>query len=158
MCRVIYCDLFRNKINIFLLFICECKNNAYLIYYNNETNRGMKRRNLISKTAICLYLVLALVITSCSTKTEGYFKKETINTEFKIQDITTYKYSGVKGYIIYNGIKVHVDNGLSGYHYKKYKLSEGQTIKVTVNIYYYSTPYGYELRFRDIDVSKYELN
>mgnify|MGYP003651861114 FL=1 len=123
-----------------------------------KTDKIMKRRNLISKTAICLYLVLALVITSCSTKTEGYLKKETINTEFKIQDIITCKYTGVNGYIIYNGIKVHVDNGSNGYYYKKYKLSEGQTIKVTVNIYYYSTPYGYELRFSDIDVSKYELN
>jgi hypothetical protein len=31
----------------------------------------MKRKNLISRTAICLYLVLAVVITSCTHRRNG---------------------------------------------------------------------------------------
>ncbi len=105
-----------------------------------------------------LYTLLALVILSCSNKSEGYFKKETITAKFKITGVYKAKYSKVKGYIIYNGIKVPIDNGNEGYHYKDYNLRNGQNIDVKLNIYYYSRAYGYELVFDDVDVSRYVLN
>mgnify|MGYP003654514552 CR=1 FL=1 len=115
--------------------------------------------NLIkSLTRYAFYTLLALVLFSCSNKNEGYFKKESITTKFKVTDVYKAKYSKVKGYIIYNGIKLHVDNGVEGYYYKDYNLRNGQTIDVRLNIYYYSTAYGYELVFGDVDVSRYVMN
>ena len=112
----------------------------------------------IMQGARVLYTLLALVFFSCSNKSEGYFKKETITANLKITDVHKAKYSKVKGYIIYDGIKVPVDNGNEGYHYKDYNLRNGQNIDVKLNIYYYSTAYGYNLVFGDVDVSRYVLN
>jgi hypothetical protein len=35
---------------------------------------------------------------------------------------------------------------------------EGDEIETTIDIYYYSTSYGYELVFGDVDVSSYVKN
>ena len=74
-------------------------------------------------------------------------------------DVTeTYKakYSKVKGYIIYDNLKIPIDNGNKGYHYKDYNLNVGDKIETSIDIYYYSSNYGYELVFGDINLSNYE--
>ncbi len=103
-------------------------------------------------------IVLMTIFYSCSNKNDGYFKHETVNTLFYIEEIYIAKYSKVKGYIIYNNIKVPIDNGGNGYYYKKYNLKNGDKINTRINIYYYSTAYGYELVFDDVDISNYEIN
>ena len=105
----------------------------------------------------CILLVVVL-FSSCSNKNDGYFKHDRVNTIFYVNDIYKAKYSKVKGYIIYNEIRVPIDNGNAGYYYKDYNLNVGDTIEVKIDIYYYSTNYGYELVFGDVDVSRYAQN
>jgi hypothetical protein len=57
-----------------------------------------------------------------------------------ITEVYTAKYSKVNGYFYYkignNNIKMKIDNGGSGYHYKRYNISKGDTLpKVRVKIY-----------------------
>lgn len=118
----------------------------------------MKTFKIMRVTRYFGYILLAVVLFSCSNKNDGFFKKETIETYFTITDVYKAKYSKVKGYIIYNDIKVPIDNGNNGYYYKDYNLSVGNKIKTSISIYYYSTNYGYELVFGDADVSRYENN
>lgn len=106
----------------------------------------------------CAYVLLAVVFSSCSNKREGYFKHDVVNTTFYVNEVYRAKYSKVKGYIIYNNIKVPIDNGTKGYYYKDYSLNVGDEIETRIDIYYYSTSYGYELVFRDVDVSRYVQN
>ena len=119
----------------------------------------MKTLKLQRVTRYFGYILLAVVLfSSCTNKNDGYFKHDRINTIFYVNDAYKAKYSKVKGYIIYNGIKVPIDNGNAGYYYKDYSLKVGDKIDVKIDIYYYSTNYGYELVFGDVDVSKYVLN
>ena len=111
-----------------------------------------------TNTAIALYAVLSVVFSSCSNKSDGYFKHDTVNTTYYVNDVSKAKYSKVKGYIIYKNIKVPIDNGNKGYYYKDYSLNVGDEIETTIDIYYYSTSYGYELVFGDVDVSSYVKN
>lgn len=104
------------------------------------------------------YVLLAVVFSSCSNKSEGYFKHDVVNTTFYVNDVYKAKYSKVEGYIIYNNIKVPIDNGNKGYYYKDYSLKIGDEIETKIDIYYYSTSYGYELVFGDVDVSRYVQN
>lgn len=113
----------------------------------------MKKTILLS----VILLSLVLMFPSCVLSTDGYIRKETITASVVIDQVGVYKYSKVEGHINYDGFKIHVDNGNTGYYYKKYRLVEGQTILVPLTIYYYSTPSGYELRFDDIDVSRFEI-
>jgi hypothetical protein len=118
----------------------------------------MTKLNFTTKTAIAVYAMLAVVFSSCSNKNEGYFKHDTFNTTYYVTDVYKAKYSKVKGYIIYNKVKVTIDNGGKGYYYKDYSLNVGDEIETTIDIYYYSTSYGYELVFGDVDVSRYVQN
>jgi hypothetical protein len=119
----------------------------------------MKTLKLQQVTSYFGYILLAVVLfSSCSNKNDGYFKHDRINTIFYVNDTYKAKYSKVKGYIIYSGIKVPIDNGNDGYHYKDYSLKVGDKIEAKIDIYYYSTNYGYELVFGDVDVSRYVLN
>lgn len=80
---------------------------------------------------------------------------ETITTKFFVTEVYKAKYSKVKGYVFYNGIKVPVDNGGTGYYYHEYSLQPGDVIIVNITI---GKEYGYNyvlLRGSDVDVSKY---
>ena len=101
-------------------------------------------------------IVIILFLYSCNNKQEKYFKSETITTDFYITDVNVYKYSKVKGYIIYNNIKVPIDNGNTGYYYKKYNRKPGDILKSHIILNYFSTNYGYEIVFGDVNISKFE--
>lgn len=102
-------------------------------------------------------IFIIVLLCSCSNKKKGYFKHEKINIIFYVQDVYRAKYSKIKGYIVYNNIKVSIDNGNSEY-YKYYNLKKGDNINTSIDIFYYSTNYGYELIFGDVNVSHYEHN
>ena len=102
---------------------------------------------------IGIYAILTVFLSSCCTK---YFKKDLIKTTFTVTDLREGKYSVIEGYIVYNNIKIFINNGNDGYYYKNYNLSIGQSFKTNVFVYYYHTYYGYELKFGDVDFSKYE--
>lgn len=106
-----------------------------------------------------LLLSITLLIVSCGKgNPDGYFKKETIDVKVKITYVSRAKYSKVEGYFVRDGIQVPIDNGSSGYHYKTYKLKEGQVINCRINKYYTSINDGYKVEFSDLDVSKYEID
>lgn len=105
-----------------------------------------------------LLLVVSLLIVSCGKRTDGYFKRETIDVKVKITYVSRAKYSKVEGYFVRDGIQVPIDNGNSGYHYKTYNLKEGQVINCRIYKYYTSIRDGYKVEFSDLDVSKYEID
>ena len=112
---------------------------------------------------ILLFVILIIVLNSCSSKVNEYFYSETIYTQVHITEVNEYKYSKVQGYIIYKGIKLDVDNGNSGYYHKKYRLNTGDVIykKVTIfqSSHYDNDPYKYSvlLSTSDIDFSEFEI-
>lgn len=82
---------------------------------------------------IILILIMFIFI-SCESYT--YKVVETFDTTVHITEVYTAKHSKVNGYIIYKNTKLPIDNGSSGYHYKKYNLSQGDTLPNTrVTIY-----------------------
>lgn len=110
-----------------------------------------------------LLLITIFIFLGCnSSKYEDYIKSETINTECYIYHVGQYKYSKVQGYVYYHGIKIEVDNGNTGYYYKKYKIKPGDIINVQVTIYqkyaFTTNPYSDDivLHASEIDVNKYE--
>lgn len=107
-------------------------------------------------------ILLAVLFTTffcCqNTAPESLFiKAEEITELFTVTDIVTAKRSKVVGYINYKGILVKIDNGLSGYYHKKYNLSVGDIITVKLYVSYYYTYDGYELKFGNLDLKKYEI-
>jgi hypothetical protein len=127
--------------------------------YQFKTNINMKIKTSILAVTKAFFILLVIgCLSSCSNKNDGYFKKETIKTKLIITEVYKAKYSIVKGYIIYNNIRVPIDNGGDGYYYKDYNLTVGSEINTLITIYYYSTNHGYELVFSDADVSVYENN
>lgn len=109
------------------------------------------------KRAYTLILVIlsSLIFSSCSNRRENFFKHERINTTFYVNEVVKAKYSRVRGFIIYNNIKVMIDNGTQGYYYKDYDLTVGDKIESKIDIYYYPISDGYKLVFGDVDVSRY---
>jgi hypothetical protein len=114
-----------------------------------------------------ILLFMGLLFNSCNSHYDyllnekiTLIKKETISIDFHIKYINTMKYSKVRGYVFYKGFKIYINNGNSGYYYKKYNLKENDIIKVNLNIYYYDHSYsnGYETFFGDVDLSKYEIS
>lgn len=117
---------------------------------NNFKQKIMKR-----VYTLILIILSSLVFSSCSNRRDNFFKHEKINTTFYVNEVVKAKYSRVRGFIIYNNIKVMIDNGVQGYYYKDYNLTVGDKIESKIDIYYYSISDGYKLIFGDVDVSRY---
>ncbi len=105
------------------------------------------------KKLIFLCVILTTII-SCDKPNTQY---ETITTDFYITNTYTAKYSKVIGYVKYKDLILYADNGNSGYYYKKYNLSAGDTVKVTLDVYKTWEGRGLVLTTSDIDLSEYEL-
>ena len=117
---------------------------------NNFKQKIMKR-----VYTLILIILSSLVFSSCSNRRDNFFKHEKINTTFYVNEVVKAKYSRVRGFIIYNNIKVMINNGVQGYYYKDYNLTVGDKIESKIDIYYYSISDGYKLIFGDVDVSRY---
>lgn len=108
--------------------------------------------------------LFALIITlsSCVSKNE-HFSSETVLTNVYVTKVSVYKYSKIQGYIMYNGIKLEIDNGNSGYYHKKYRINNGDVILRRVTVFqsdhYDNNPYKYSvlLSTSEIDFSDYEI-
>ena len=115
------------------------------------------------KTKALLFLITCFLI-SCGPPRNEYIKSETIYTDVYVTEVGVYKYSKIQGYIIYNNLKLEVDNGNNGYYYKRYSIKPGEKIKRRVIVYqqyYYTTnPYKDDLILStsDVDFSDYEIN
>jgi len=109
-------------------------------------------------------IILLFIAYGCSSNHSEYEIVENINTNCYITKVSTFKYSKVQGYIYYKGIKLEINNGNSGYYYKKYNLKSGDVIITNITIYkrlYYAMdPYKNDLILStsDIDVTNYEIN
>lgn len=88
----------------------------------------MKRTALIA-------VIASFLMTSCMAPSPKYESVRTVQTHVTITNVSVGKYTRVEGFIDYCDIRIPVDNGGTGYYYKKYDLMEGQSIPRTVTIY-----------------------
>jgi hypothetical protein len=117
----------------------------------------------VLKTSIHLIIIIVCLSFGCTNNTSKPICYETVNTSVYITNVFTAKYSKVQGYIYYRNFKLDIDNGNTGYYYKKYNLTSGDIINGNVTIYqqsYYSNnPYKNDLILStsEVDFSKYEI-
>ncbi len=102
-------------------------------------------------------IILMLVLASCGApvETSRPIKQQ---CDIVITDINVCKYSQVRGMTTFCKVPVVVDNGTSGYYYKRYgKLHVGDVIKQDLVFYFRYTNGGTEVCcITDIDVKKFE--
>jgi hypothetical protein len=102
-----------------------------------------------------IYLFLLFGLFSCAgAPKDGY--TETVIADVYIYKMYTGKYSKVEGYFMYRGLKMYIDNGNSGYHYKKYNLWEGRIIRTQITVYQNYEGDRLILSPSDLNVSMYE--
>jgi hypothetical protein len=93
----------------------------------------MKRIALMA--VMTSFLMTSFLMTSCMAPKPKYESARTVQTYVTITHISDGKYASVEGYIDYCDIRIPVNNGGTGYYYKKYDLREGQRVTRTVTIY-----------------------
>jgi len=102
-----------------------------------------------------IYLFLLFGLFSCAGQPkDGY--TETVTADVYIYKMYTGKYSKVYGYFMYRGLKMYIDNGNSGYHYKKYNLWEGRIIRTQITVYQNYEGDRLILTPSDLNLSMYE--
>jgi len=104
-----------------------------------------------------IILLITFIFISCEEYT--YKEIDSLDTTVHITEVYTAKRSKVYGYIIYKNIKLPIDNGGSGYHYKKYNLSQGDTLPNTRVTIYQKFINGKKdiIYTSELDVSWYEI-
>lgn len=118
----------------------------------------MEKRN-IDRIEVGIFVIIMTVVCalmSCGQRFDVPNKQETITTDVVITDVTVSKYSVVKGIVVHNGISMNVDNGTTGYYYKRYNLAPNQIIKQNLTFSYYNDYKGYVVMVNDLDVTQYE--
>ena len=103
-----------------------------------------------------ILLLTLLLLQSCmsSFKTS---RIDTINTNVYVTNVYTAKYSRVEGYIIYKNQKIFVNNGSSGYYYKKYNIHIGECLpNQRITIYKVKSSNEITYKGSDIDIKYLE--
>ena len=107
-----------------------------------------------------LFVAFLFMISCTSPKLPDLPDREdvlVIRANFYITEVYHGKHSIVKGYILYNSIKIPADTGYIGY-YKKYNLKKGDVINVIIGIdEIYERPNCVTLRTSTLDLSNYMI-
>jgi hypothetical protein len=117
-----------------------------------------KRRIWFLIIVVTAMIITGFILYGCSAPSAEGSKSETITTDVHITSVTHYKYSKVRGYIIYKDITLEIDNGSTGYYYKKYSLKPGDVVKKSVTVYQETTATGVLLSASTVNFSEYEIN
>jgi hypothetical protein len=105
-----------------------------------------------------LFILGVLMICSCAPRNMDEVQNETVYTNIHITSVEQYKYSRIEGYIFYNGIKLPILNGSTGYYYKKYIIKPGDIVKKNVTVY---IEYEYNrtiITTGEVDFSEFIIN